>query len=229
LPHAGYIYSGKVAAQTVASINIKDTIVLLGPNHTGLGSVFSIMPRGYWQTPLGNLEIDTRLAELFLKKCHYLEADSIAHLDEHSLEVQLPFFQYFKSDFKIVPLAFKTDNFAALIDVAQSLASVIIDHKLQNSVLFIASSDMSHYESQAIVEKKDALAIKAIIALDEKKLDSVVREFDISMCGVTPTIVLIKIAKLLGAKKGKLILYQTSGQATQDTSSVVGYAGITIG
>lgn len=228
LPHAGYVYSGRVAAETVSGINIKNTVVLLGPNHTGLGSTFSIMPQGTWQTPLGNVEVDARLAKLFLEKTKYLEADLSAHLDEHSLEVQLPILQYFKSDFKIVPIAIKTDNLAMLIEVAQSLAAVISENNLQSSVLFIASSDLTHYESLANAKKKDALAIEAIVALDEQKLDAVVNEFDISMCGFAPVAVLIKIAKLLGAKKGRLIKYQTSGDATKDNSSVVGYAGITI-
>ncbi|MDO8260979.1 MAG: AmmeMemoRadiSam system protein B, partial [Candidatus Magasanikbacteria bacterium] len=181
LPHAGYVYSGRVAVETVSGINIKDTVVLLGPNHTDLGSTFSIMPQGTWQTPLGNVEVDARLAKLFLEKSKYLEADLIAHLNEHSLEVQLPILQFFRSNFKIVPIALKTDNLSMLTEVAQNIADVISENNLQSSVLFIASSDMTHYESLANAKKKDALAIEAIVALDEQKLDAVVKEFDISM------------------------------------------------
>lgn len=228
LPHAGYIYSGRVAVETVSRINIKDTVVLLGPNHRARGSTFSIMSQGTWQTPLGNIEIDADLAKLFLNKSKYLKEDSTAHLDEHSIEVQLPILQYFKSNFKIVPIAIRTDNLAMLTEVAKSLAAVISENSLQNSVLFIASSDLTHYEPLSSAEKKDTLAIGIIVALDEQKLSIVVKEFDISMCGFAPIAVLIKVAKLLGAKKGKLIKYQTSGDATKDNSSVVGYAGITI-
>ncbi|MFA5093171.1 MAG: AmmeMemoRadiSam system protein B [Candidatus Omnitrophota bacterium] len=228
LPHAGFAYSGRVAAQTVSGINIKNTVVLLGPNHIGLGATFSIMPQGTWQTPLGDVEIDVRLANLFLKKCRHLEADSLAHLDEHSLEVQLPFLQYFSNSFKIVPIAIKTDNLKLLKEVGECLASVINENNLASSVLLIASSDLTHYELQSSAEKKDALAIEAMVALDEQKLALVVREFDISICGFSPIAVLLSAAKLLGAKKGQLIKYQTSGQTTKDTSSVVGYAGITI-
>lgn len=228
LPHAGYIYSGRVAARTVSGINIKDTVVLLGPNHTGKGAIFSIMPRGSWQTPLGDVEIDAKLANLFLTKSRYLETDSLAHLDEHSLEVELPILQYFRKDFKIVPIAMKTDDLPMLNEVAQSLANVIDENNLKSSTMFIASSDMTHYESEESAKRKDALAIEAIVALDEYKLQSVVRGSGISMCGFAPVAVLIKAAKLLGAKKAKLIKYQTSGDATGDTSSVVGYAGITI-
>ena len=228
LPHAGYIYSGKVAACTISRIKIKNTVVLLGPNHTGRGKTFSIMPQGSWQTPLGSLEIDSLLAGLFLDQSRYLEADSLAHLDEHSLEVELPILQYFRNDFKIVPLAIKTLDVFALAEVAEELANVVRENNLKDSVTFIASSDMTHYESQASAEKKDALAIEVILDLDEKKLEQIIKKFEISICGFAPLVILIKIAKLLGAKKGQLIKYQTSGDVSGDKSSVVGYAGIII-
>lgn len=228
LPHAGYIYSGKVAALTISGIKIKDTVVLLGPNHTGQGATFSIMPKGAWQTPLGNVEIDSWLAGLFLEKSRYLEADSLAHLDEHSLEVELPMLQYFRNDFKIVPIAIKTDDLSKLNNVGQELASVIIENNLRSSVMFVASSDLTHYQPQESAQIKDRLAIEAILGLDEQMLKAVVEESEISMCGFAPIVILIKVAKLLGAKKGQLIKYQTSGDVSGDKSSVVGYAGITI-
>ena len=228
LPHAGYIYSGRVAVCTISGVKIKDTVVLLGPNHTGQGATFSIMPQGIWQTPLGDIEINSKLAGLFLDKSRYLEADSLAHLDEHSLEVELPILQYFRNDFKIVPIAIKTDDLSKLNAVGQELASVVIENDLRGSVMFIASSDMTHYEPQKKAEIKDALAIEAILGLDEQKLKVVVEESDISMCGFAPIAILIKVAKLLGAKRGQLIKYQTSGDVNSDRSSVVGYAGITI-
>jgi len=228
LPHAGYIYSGKVAACTVSGIKIKDTVVLLGPNHTGRGAVFSIMPQGVWQTPLGDVEINSKLAGLFLDKSRYLEANSLAHSDEHSLEVELPILQYFRDDFKIVPIAIKTDDLSKLNVVSQELASVVTENDLKSSVMFIASSDLTHYQPQETAKLKDGLAIEAILSLDEQKLRAVVGESEISMCGFAPIAILIKVAKLLGAKKGQLIKYQTSGDVSGDKSSVVGYAGITI-
>ncbi|MDD5108957.1 MAG: AmmeMemoRadiSam system protein B [Candidatus Omnitrophica bacterium] len=228
LPHAGYIYSGKVATQIISGINIKENIVLLGPNHTGRGAVFSIMTQGSWQTPLGNLEINSKLANLLLSKSRFLKNDSLAHQDEHSLEVELPILQYFRRDFKIVPIAMMTDDLSMLSEVAESLAEVINENDLKNSTMFIASSDMTHYESQKSAQSKDALAIEAIVTLDEYRLELLVKKLSISMCGFAPVAVLIKAAKLLGAKGAKLIKYQTSGDATGDTSSVVGYAGITI-
>lgn len=228
LPHAGYIYSGKVAVGTVSGVKIKDTVVLLGPNHTGQGAVFSIMPRGAWQTPLGNVEIDSLLAGLFLEKSGYLEADSLAHSLEHSLEVELPILQYFRNDFKIVPIAIKSDDLTQLNAVGQELAEVVIENNLKDSVMFIASSDLTHYQPQEIAEINDTLAIEAILGLDGQKLKAAIQKSEISMCGFAPIAILIQAAKLLGAKKGQLIKYQTSGDASGDKSSVVGYAGITI-
>ena len=177
LPHAGYIYSGKVAVCAVSRVNIKDTVILLGPNHTGQGAVFSIMPKGTWQTPLGKLEINSSLAELFLKKSRYLTADNLAHADEHSLEVELPILQYFRNDFTIVPIALMSDDPDELNAVAAELASVILENDLKNSVLFLASSDMTHYEPQSSAEKKDAAAIEAILDLDEKPDGAIHRAF----------------------------------------------------
>lgn len=228
LPHAGYTYSGRVAVQTVSRVKIRDTLVLLGPNHTGNGEVFSLMPKGYWQTPLGNVEINSELASLFLSESKHLKADILAHLNEHSLEVELPILQYFRKDFKIIPIAIKTDDLDMLKETAEELAGVISGNNLKDSVMFIASSDLTHYEPQGSAEKKDALAIEAINSLDENKLEEVVKEFSISMCGFAPVAVLIKAAKLLGAKYGELIKYQTSGDSSGDTANVVGYAGITI-
>jgi len=228
LPHAGYIYSGSVAAQTVSRINIKNKVILLGPNHTGYGAKYSIMPEGIWQTPLGEISIDSDLAGEILSHSKYLESDSEAHTYEHSLEVELPFLQYFKTDFKIVPIIFLSDAFAELKEIGVEIASTIKERNIKDSTLIVASSDMTHYESQDQAQKKDKEAIQAILELSEDKLIDRVRRLNISMCGYAPAITMISAAKLLGAKTAKLIKYQTSGDVTGDKSSVVGYAGIII-
>ncbi len=228
LPHAGYIYSGSVAAQTVAAVEVKQTVILLGPNHTGQGKAFSIMPRGIWRTPLGDVEIDSRLAGLFLKRSRHLESDSLAHLQEHSLEVILPILQYFGRDFKIVPIIIGTDDFKGLTALGDDLAAVITQNHLQDSIMFLGSSDLTHYEPQASAQSKDSLVIEAILALDEDRLNQQVLAAQVSMCGCAPVTVLIRALKSLGARSAKLIKYQTSGDSSGDYSSVVGYAGITI-
>jgi hypothetical protein len=228
LPHAGYIYSGAVAAKTVAGIKLKDKIILLGPNHTGYGTQFSIMSEGSWHTPLGEVEVDGKLASGLLKQSKYLEDDILAHAYEHSLEVELPFLQYFKTDFKIVPIVFLSDEIGALKEIGKEIALCIKESGLQKQTLIIASSDMTHYEPQEQAQRKDKEAIAAISELDEDKLMSIIKRLNISMCGYAPTIVMLCAAKLLGAKEAKLIKYQTSGDTTGDYDAVVGYAGMVI-
>lgn len=228
LPHAGYVYSGRVAGETVSQVNLKEKIILLGPNHTGYGMRFSIMTEGTWQTPLGEVKIDSDLAKEILKGSQYLKDDSLAHAYEHSLEVELPFLQYFRDNFEIVPIAFLTDNVPALKKVGEEIAGVVKAGKIEGSTLIIASSDMTHYEAQEQAEKKDKQAIDAILEMDGDKLMDNVRGLKITMCGYAPVIAMLSAAKYLGAKKGRLIQYQTSGDITGDTDSVVGYAGIII-
>ena len=228
LPHAGYMYSGAVAAATVSQINIKDKVILLGPNHTGFGAQFSIMTQGIWQTPLGEVKIDSPLAKKILDNSKYLEEDNLAHMYEHSLEVELPFLQYFKRDFQIVPIAFLSDELEALKSVGEEIGGVLKEPGLKGSVMIVASSDMTHYEPQKDAERKDKEAINALLELDEDKLMERIRRLNISMCGYAPAIVMVKAAKTLGAKNAKLIKYQTSGDVTGDLDSVVGYAGLIV-
>jgi len=228
LPHAGYVYSGAVAAKTVSGINIKDTVILLGPNHTGLGAAFSIMAEGAWQTPLGEVKIDAKLAALLMKQSRYLEEDALAHLHEHSLEVELPFLQYFRTDFQIVPIAVMGGDTGVLVRVGAEIASAVKDNNLRDSVMIVASSDMTHYEAQAQAEAKDKQAIEAILRLNEDELMDRVSRYDISMCGSAPVTVMLSAAKMLGARNARLVKYQTSGDVTGDKSSVVGYAGIVV-
>lgn len=228
LPHAGYMYSGQVAAETVSRINIKDKIILLGPNHTGYGAPFSIMTEGIWQTPLGEVEIDNILAKQILNQSKYLEDDPAAHIYEHSLEVELPFLQYFKTHFEIVPIIVLSDEIDILKEIGRDIARVVKESNIKDKTLIVASSDMTHYESQAQAVKKDKEALEAILQLDENKLMQRIQGLDISMCGYAPVVVMLAAAKLLGAQKADLIKYQTSGDVIGDKSSVVGYAGVVI-
>ncbi|OGN94841.1 MAG: AmmeMemoRadiSam system protein B [Chloroflexi bacterium RBG_13_50_10] len=225
-PHAGYIYSGVVAGAVISRINFKDTFVMLGPNHTGRGKAFSIMAKGVWETPLGNIEIDSELGKLILASSSYLEEDHVAHQFEHSLEVQVPFLQYFKPDVRIVPIILAHAKGATYKKIGKELASAIKESKKE--VVILASSDMTHYEPHEIARKKDSRAIEAILDLNEDELLRRIDELDISMCGYAPVVSLISAAKELGAKKAELVKYQTSGDTSGDYSSVVGYAGIIV-
>ncbi|MCM8762940.1 MAG: AmmeMemoRadiSam system protein B [Candidatus Omnitrophica bacterium] len=228
LPHAGYIYSGMVVAEVISRIIIKENVIILGPNHTGYGQVFSLMSEGKWQTPLGEIEINSALAKGLLNNSLHIKADNLAHLYEHSIEVELPFLQYKKSDFKIVPLVIGPADLKTYKEVGRTIALTIEELKLKDSCLIVASSDMTHYESEGDAKTKDAKAIEAILSLDEDRLWDNIHKFDISMCGYAPTIIMLVAAKILGAKKASLIKYQTSGEVTRDYASVVGYAGITV-
>jgi AmmeMemoRadiSam system protein B len=228
LPHAGYLYSGRVAAQTLNLLQTKDSVVLLGPNHTGFGSLYSIMAEGTWQTPLGEVKINSQLAKKLLLTSRLLKDDSLAHSNEHSLEVELPLLQYFKSSFEIVPIAFLSDDLAALKEIGEDIALAFKDDFAGGKLMFVASSDMTHYEPLAAAQAKDQAAIQAILELDADKLMRTIKKLDVSMCGYAPVVVLLTTAKSLGAKKARLIKYETSAAASGDTSSVVGYAGIII-
>jgi AmmeMemoRadiSam system protein B/AmmeMemoRadiSam system protein A len=225
-PHAGYIYSGPVAGAIMSRIKLKDTFVIMGPNHTGSGKPLSIMTEGVWETPLGEVEIDSELAKQILAVSNHLQQDNMAHLYEHSIEVQIPFLQYFRKDFKLVPIVLAYSSGAAYKEIGREIARAIKD--LNKEVVIIASSDMTHYEPQESAKRKDTQAIEAILDLNEDELLRRVDELNISMCGYAPAVSLIAAAKDLGATEAELVKYQTSGDVSGDYSAVVGYAGIII-
>ncbi len=225
-PHAGYIYSGMVAGGVLSRINFKDSFVILGPNHTGIGRPFAIMKSGSWQTPMGNIEIDADLAAHILKDSTYIEEDLSAHTHEHSIEVQLPFLQFIKRDFKFVPIIISSASLETFKKIGSQLAASI--KRSTKEVVMIASSDMTHYEPHDLAKEKDKKAIDAILKLDEDKLMEEIKAHDITMCGFAPTIVMLSALKELGAKRAELVDYKTSGDTSGDYSSVVGYAGILI-
>jgi hypothetical protein len=225
-PHAGYIYSGAVAGAVFSRIKFTGTFILIGPNHRGAGKPFSITTAGRWQTPLGEVVINAGLAGAILSASGRLEEDTLAHRYEHSLEVQVPFLQYFKPGVKIVPILLSI----AQPDVYKEIGRAVVRGLRESGedAVIVASSDMTHYEPHEKARAKDRLAIDAILALDADELVRCIAENDISMCGYAPVISLITAAKEMGAQKAELVKYQTSGDSSGDYSSVVGYAGIVI-
>jgi MEMO1 family protein len=243
-PHAGLIYSGSVAGAVYSRIELPDTLVLIGPNHTGLGAPVSLMARGQWEMPLGMVEIDESLAASILSKSTHIREDSLAHLREHSLEVQLPFIQQDKKNFKIVPIQMLDTRLETCKEVGRAVAEAIKDRgqgkdqktrktpnsdlHISNDVLIIASSDMSHYEPAAVAKDKDFKAIQKILDLDPEGLYRVVKEYGITMCGYGPAVSMLVACKLLGASKAELIKYANSGDVSGDYEQVVGYAGVVV-
>jgi len=226
VPHAGYVYSGRVAGAVYRRLPPRSSYFILCPNHTGRGAPLAIMSSGSWLTPLGAVAVDAGLADQLRQHCHLVVDDSVAHAEEHSLEVQLPFLQRMVGDFSFVPIAIGASGYAALETLGRGMALTIRDWG--KPVLMVASSDMNHYEPDDVTRLKDRKAIDKILALDAKGLYDVLRREDISMCGYGPAIALITAAKELGGRQGELVGYATSAEASGDRSAVVGYAGIII-
>jgi AmmeMemoRadiSam system protein B len=226
-PHAGYVYSGPVAGAVFSSARIPGTCVILGPAHREIDSLFAIQIRGSWATPLGESPIDEALASRILAGCPLVEENDAAHLGEHSLEVELPFIQYFRDDAAIVPISVShLARYAELETLGRALAGAIQDEGRET--LIVASSDMSHYVSQKTAEKKDMMAVRKVLDLDPAGLFETVMAERITMCGFQPTTAALVAALALGASKAELVRYQTSGDASGDYTQVVGYAGIRI-
>lgn len=227
-PHAGYMYSGPVSAHAYHGLAMDgrpDVIVIFSPNHTGFGSALALMSEGVWRTPLGDVEIDTVVANQILSASRIIDVDDRAHLHEHSIELQLPFLQFlYGTGFKFVPICFLMQDLESSRDVGVAVSKALSG----KNALVIASTDMTHYESQRSAEKKDKMAIDAVTKLDEERYYSLVESYNISTCGYGPVVAAITAAKKLGAKEGKLLCYRTSGDVTGDFSAVVGYASIAL-
>jgi AmmeMemoRadiSam system protein B len=226
LPHGGYAYSGKIAADTISNIEVPQTCIIIGPNHSGYGEQCSLMKEGEWATPFGNVKIDTPLATELLKNSMYLLDDPIAHAQEYSVEVELPLIQEIaRRDFTFVPIAIAWAGDMVYKDIAEAIVKSI--KTLKKDVLIIASSDMTHHESQMSASHKDDEAIQAILKLNEQELLEKISQLQISMCGYIAAVIAIIVAKKLGAKRSFLVGYQTGADVMKD-NSIVGYAGIVI-
>ena len=224
-PHAGYVYSGPVAAHGFYELALDgkpDSVVLLGPNHTGYGSALSVMREGIWRTPLGDVEVDPKLADSILHDTKVVDVDEVAHRYEHSIEVQLPFLQFlYGNEFKIVPICFLMQDYDSAVEVGRALAEVL---DTTNTVV-IASSDMTHYEPAKAAAAKDQTALKAVIDLDAKRFYQIVENLNITACGFAPITSLVTYASAVNAK-AQLLSYHNSGDVSGDHSSVVGYASV---
>ncbi len=223
-PHAGYQYSGAVTGAALSRIKFKDTFVIMGPTHTGMGKPYSVWTEGTWKTPLGDVEVDEELAKKMVSLSKYLEEDYRAHREEHAIEVQLPFLQYVKPDVRIVPVILAGATAGAYKEIGRDIARAV--RELKREAVIMASGDMTHYEPHDVAKTKDMKAVEAMLALDEDELTRSYRGLNISMCAYGPVVCLIVAAKELGATGAELVKYQTSGDATGDKSAVVGYAGV---
>lgn len=225
-PHAGYDYSGPVAGELWSKVVVPETVVILAPNHHGMGELFSIWPEGSWRTPLGEVQIDQEITNAITERCPLVQQDPSAHGREHSAEVQVPFMQYFRDDVKLAAIVIADHRLEPLQQLGEALAEVIAG--MTREVPVVASSDLSHFETQAKANELDKMALDEVVAMDEEGLWRVVHSKGISMCGVSPTIAMLTCAKKLGATEAALLRYQTSGDVTGDRSRVVGYGAVVV-
>ena len=225
-PHAGFTYSGGVAGAIYSQVEIPDTVILIGPNHTGRGESISIMTQGTWAMPMGDVSLDEELAQLICEETHIAIPDPLAHEREHSLETQIPFLQYFKKNLKIVPICLKKINYSHCKKL--SLAIVKSLKRTKKTALIVASSDMTHFESHEVALKKDKKALCKIENRDPQGLHEIVQQEKISMCGVNSITVMLLCSEQLGAKKAEIIKYMTSGEINGNKNQVVGYAGVIV-
>jgi AmmeMemoRadiSam system protein B len=227
VPHAGLMYSGAVAGTLYSSIQIPDTFVIIGPNHTGVGPDLAVMSSGDWEIPFASFGIDEELAKSMLENMPMLKEDAAAHAQEHSIEVQLPLITpHAHENLSIVPVVAGRLSLQECEAAGKGLAAAITSTG-RNTVI-IASSDMSHYVNDAEAREKDGLAIGRILDLDAEGLYNTVAREGISMCGVVPATIMLYTARELGATDAYLMKYATSGDINKDYASVVGYASIKI-
>ena len=223
-PHAGYVYSGKVAAHVYAVLPKADTYVLFGPNHTGYGSPVSVSTDA-WRTPLGTLEVDRELAEGLAGSI--IDADELGHRYEHSIEVQLPFLQYrFDQNFRILPICLGMQDEETAVEVGNLVANLVSESG--KKVVFIASSDFTHYQPANIARETDNEIIKAILNLDVSGIYERLYRRNASVCGYGPISAMLTASRKLGATRAELLNYSNSGDVSGDMDAVVGYAAIIV-
>jgi MEMO1 family protein len=226
VPHAGYDYSGPVAANSyyqLASSGLRESVIILGPNHTGYGSGVSTMTEGQWATPLGEVPVDKSLASSITRSSGLIDVEEEAHRREHSIEVQLPFLQFiYPRRFQFVPICMMLQDLETSVEIGDAIAKA----SAGTGAMLVASSDWTHYEPHELAKKKDMEAIRSVLEMDEKKFQDTIEENHVSACGYGPVTAIIHASKILGAKQANLLSYQTSGDTSGDKRSVVGYAAI---
>lgn len=225
-PHAGYVFSGATAGKVLGRVNVPRRVILIGPNHQGVGRPVAMMSQGQWKTPLGLVELDEAMGALLQKHGPFIEEDDTAHRYEHSLEVMVPFLQRRQADLLLTPICLMAINAEDCLTVGQVIAEAI--KEIGEPVLIVASTDMSHYISASKAKEQDDKAIERVLELDPVGLHKTVIGGGISMCGVVPTAVGLAAAKDLGARTAELVDYTHSGKVTGDDREVVAYAGMIV-
>ncbi|MBN1946232.1 MAG: AmmeMemoRadiSam system protein B [Bradymonadales bacterium] len=224
-PHAGFLYSGATAGRVFSRVRVPDRVVIACPNHTGWGAPLAVWPEGAWEIPGAAIPVDEELASAIMAEDNRFQADRQAHLMEHAVEVELPFLRALNPAVRIVPITIGSFPRESLIELGMALAHVAWDRSEDREILFVASTDMSHYVPAAEAERCDRMALDRIEALDPRGLYDTCHEQAISMCGVAPTTMVLTAAVELHATSARIVDYTHSGMVTGDDRKVVGYAG----
>lgn len=227
-PHAGYVYSGRIAAEVFAAVRVPRSAVILAPNHTGAGPAISVYSGRAYQMPWGEVPIDRALAAALLAEIPGARADVAAHRGEHAIEVELPFLCARRPDLAIVPVVVGPLAQSDAVELGRGLSRAVEAAGGPAEILVIASSDMNHFASDRETRAIDERALEPLLALDYRRMYETVRDEGISMCGVVPATAMLAYAEAAGARRPELLGYATSGEAFGDLDRVVGYAGVVI-
>ena len=224
-PHAGYVYSGPTACHSYKSISSlnPELVIIIGPNHFGVGEDAATMTDSQWETPLGLVEVDSESAKEIAEQSKFIEIDNFSHSQDHSLEVQVPMLQsIFSNKFKILPIILRAQDLETARDVGNAVSEIV---KKKNAII-VASSDFTHYEENSFAHSQDKALIEPILEIDVERFYQVLMERRVTACGYGAMASVMIACKNLGATKGELLSYTTSGDVSGDTSSVVGYGAI---
>lgn len=228
-PHAGYLYSGSVAANGYYSVSSSkfNNVILVGPNHYGLGSSVATTMNGIWESPIGDVMVNPQVAKDIASRATSMDFDEFAHSRDHCLEVQIPFLLFATEKFRIVPIILTNQDEYLALELGSAISDTVNESISKgDEFMLIASSDFTHYESNSEAHRKDSLLIKSILSLDITAFYYTLRQYNVSACGYGAIATVMVAAKNLGATRGELIRYATSGDVTGDKSSVVGYSSI---
>lgn len=223
-PHAGYVYSGPIACNSINGIlsQSPELFIIIGPNHWGIGRSVATMVDCEWETPLGRVSVDSESVQEILKVSKTIESDFFSHSREHSLEVQIPILQKRFSNFKILPISLINQSKEIANEVGKSIAKIA----KQKKTMIIGSSDFTHYEPNEFAHEQDMALIEPILEMNVNKFYDILEKRKVTACGYGAIAATMIACKELGATKGELLKYATSGDITGDTSSVVGYGSI---
>jgi AmmeMemoRadiSam system protein B len=231
-PHAGYAYSGPVAAHSyldVSELRKPELVVIVGPNHYGLGSGVATYGEGEWETPLGKVTVDQGASKRIIGLTGFVDIDPEAHRKEHSIEVQLPFLQHlYGGSFSFLPISLAFQEKSIARDLGKGLAELLKEAaEVDASAVLIASSDLTHYEPASQAKEKDKALLKHVQRLDIDAFYTTLERRNITACGYGAIAAVMETCKLLGFEKGRLNAYATSGDVTGDNDAVVGYPSVT--